>query len=120
MDDTVIGNLNNLKASLQAIALPADEQLCYFDTPVCIADELALDFGYAHDCLRSLHSVIVTDEQLRALQSVDEQLDNMSAEQDASMWNDAALAQNREWETVRGLARSALDALRELFESAGL
>lgn len=50
----------------------------------------------------------VTHDQARALAAIDQQLDLMSGQVNARLWTDEALRSAPEWDTVRGLARTAL------------
>ena len=61
-------SLDQLKWSLQALALPYDAQRSLFPSFACTADELALDFD--HWCETAGHQHAFTADQLSALASV--------------------------------------------------
>ena len=99
--------LEQLKWSLQALALPAPTQHALFPTFVCVADELALDFN---DSLKvATPQVSLTPEQRVALTVLDDLLSQMSGQQHAEFWTDSALESHPTWQQIHDLARRALD-----------
>jgi hypothetical protein len=101
--------LDQLRWSLQALALPYEAQRNLFPSFACIADELALDFDHWHET--AMHHHDFGPDQIAALASVDSLLAEMTAEKDSALWTDDALAHLPRWETVRERARNALEAL---------
>ena len=99
--------LEQLKWSLQALALPAPTQHALFPTFVCVADELALDFD---DSLRlATPQANFTPEQRTALTVLDELFSQMSGKHRAELWTDSALESHPAWQQIRDLARRALE-----------
>jgi hypothetical protein len=102
-------SLEQLKWSLQALALPYDAQRSLFPSFACTADELALDFD--HWCETARHQYSFTVDQLSALASVSAVLSAMTDEKDADLWSElclgasAALAGRAVWraKSARGL-----------------
>jgi hypothetical protein len=103
-------SLDQLRWSLQALALPADAQLSLFPPFAVTADELALDFD---DWWKTAtqHNAFTAD-QLSALASVANILSEMSRARDDNLWDDSALAQHPQWQKLREVARKALEACR--------
>jgi hypothetical protein len=103
-------SLDQLKWSLQALALPYDAQRRLFPSFACTADELALDFD--HWCETARHQHPFTADQLSALASVSAALSTMTDEKDPGLWSDSALAHLPRWQDVRDRARKALEAFQ--------
>ena len=100
--------LEELKWSLQALALEADVQQTLFPSFAATADELALDFDNWRRAASGQHAF--TAEQHSALAAVDALLDEMSGKPNAGLWTDAALAGHPQWQEVRQRASRALAA----------
>ena len=109
-EERLAWSLDQLKWSLQALALPYDAQRSLFPAFACTADELALDFD--HWCETASHQHSFTADQLSALASVSEVLSAMTDEKDADLWSDSALAHLPRWQDVRDRARKALAAFQ--------
>jgi hypothetical protein len=109
-EELLAWSLDQLKWSLQALALPYDAQRNLFPSFACTADELALDFD--HWCETARHQHTFTADQLSALGSVSAVLSAMTDEKDAGLWSDSALAHLPRWQDVRDRARKALDAFQ--------
>jgi hypothetical protein len=107
--------LDQLKWSLQALALPADAQLTLFPCFAVTADELALDFDHWWET--AMHQHGFTADQIATLASLDALRAEMTAEKDVSLWTDHALAQLPRWEMVREHARNALKAFHWTLET---
>jgi hypothetical protein len=103
-------SLDQLKWSLQALALPYDTQRSLFPSFACTADELALDFD--HWCETASHQHAFTADQLSALASVSAVLSAMTNDKNADLWSDSALAHLPLWQEVRERARAALEAFQ--------
>jgi hypothetical protein len=101
-------SLDQLRWSLQALALPYAAQRDLFPSFACTADELALDFDHWRET--AMHQHDFTPDQMAALASLDALLTEMTAESNPSLWTDDALARLPRWDTVREFARNALDA----------
>jgi hypothetical protein len=99
--------------SVAVLALPAEAQLAWagqlLDQDVLLIDELALEFD---DGLRLVPTFIERDwisaSALPVLIELDNQLNAMSGEQNASLWKPDAVTSRPEWHRVRALARAAL------------
>jgi len=70
------GILDQFKWSLQALAVPASDQLSLFPDFVCKADELTLDFDHWYKVAES--HIKFTPEQTQVLAELDERLSEMS------------------------------------------
>jgi hypothetical protein len=108
-------SLDQLKWSLQALALPFEAQQTLFPSFACIADELALDFDHWCETAAAQHEL--TADQLSALASLATLLTEMSGEKNAELWTDVALAHLPRWQTVRERARMALQAFQWTLET---
>ena len=109
-DDTA-WTIEELRHSLQALAMPAEVQLGLYPDFVCKGDELALDFDNFFHAVRGSYPDDFTAEQWTMLESIDRALAEMSGEENAHRWTDHAVRASSDWETIRGLARGALHAL---------
>jgi hypothetical protein len=109
-EELLAWSLDQLKWSLQALALPYEAQRRLFPSFACIADELALDFD--HWCETARHQHPFTADQLSALASVSTVLSAMTDEKNADLWSDSALAHLPRWQDVRDRARKALEAFQ--------
>jgi hypothetical protein len=103
-------SLDQLKWSLQALALPYDAQRRLFPSFACTADELALDFDHWRETAKHQHTF--TADQLSALASVSAVLCAMTDEKNPGLWSDSALTQLPRWQDVRNKARKALEAFQ--------
>lgn len=110
IDDTA-WTIVELRHSLQALAMPAAVQLALFPDFVCKADELALDFANFYGAVRGNYPNDYTAEQWATLETIDRALEERSGEENAERWTDDAVRTSCVWEMIRGLARTALDAL---------
>jgi hypothetical protein len=97
-----------LAAALANLAMPADAQIEYLEAlgVAPSADELALEFEDA------VFGLQVAAEAREFVAAVDAQLDRMSDQGEANLWEFNALRKSAEWREVRRLATLALDALR--------
>jgi hypothetical protein len=103
---------SRLEWSLRALAQPALVQVGLFPSFVECADELALDFDESLELLSEKGGQPEIDEQQRrAIEAVDAQLQKMSTDQGRDYWSNESLANSVEWARVRSLARDALLAL---------
>jgi hypothetical protein len=109
-EELLAWSLDQLKWSLQALALPYDAQLSLFPSFACTADELALDFDRWCETARHQHASTV--DQLSALASVSVALSAMADEKNPGLWSDSALAHLPRWQGVRDRAQKALETFR--------
>jgi len=104
--------------TLEVLARDSDGQVealkTFFDwieevDPDFNVDELALDFN---DFVLLLPQVVaaglISPAAARSVEAVDNQLDQMSGEENAELWTVTALRTSPEWTKVRELARNAL------------
>ena len=100
--------LEQLKWSLQALALPAELQLQQFPEFVVITDELMLEFdNWLQVAARQQK---FSPEQQAALQQLDRLFDEMCQSDAADLVPEIALQQDSRWQEVRQLAGRALEA----------
>jgi uncharacterized protein Yka (UPF0111/DUF47 family) len=99
----------SLSLAVRALAQPASVQLTLFPDFVLKADELALEWEERYDFfLNSEESSMVNQAILEALQSLDDEIDQMSGEKRQDLWKDEALTNSIEWQRVRSLAKNVL------------
>ena len=113
-------HFEQLRRSLQALAISGSAQLALFREYVVKADELALDFDHWFAVLRSNYARELTPRQADALAGIDQKLAIISrdgAEFDVELWTDEALKSSEHWAEVRRLAASALEAFGWAVES---
>ena len=80
------------------------------------AEDLAVEFEASLVGAQNAKEPSVDDPALVAL---NEEIDRLSAADDASLWTDEALASSPSWEHVRSLARAVVKALGWAHESPG-
>ena len=97
-----------VKTALERLAASPEEQEAYLRRLGVLpsVDELALELD---DAIAGIE--VGNSRAKAAIQRLDEHLDAMSGEHQASLWTPAALRDASEWATVRTLAREALAAL---------
>ena len=95
MSEVIPACLLRLQHAVQALALPADEQLRLFPDFVCKVDELALDFDHRYRCVRPYKEEF-TERQISLLDKIDNELDEMSGAVNAIFWTEAALREGEE------------------------
>lgn len=100
--------LEQLKWSLQALALPAELQLQQFPDFVVVTDELMADFDNWWRAAASAHPFSL--EQQSALRRLDEMFERMSKSAVPDLSIAAELREHPSWQEVRELARHALEA----------
>ncbi|TLN01262.1 hypothetical protein FDZ73_16585 [bacterium] len=103
-------HFRKLKWTIQALALPPEEQLRLFPDFVCKADELALEYHEALAVIKGKFWDQCSPEQKQSLIELDKFLDQMSGEVNALSWTDEALRSSPIWVEVRRLALEALSA----------
>ena len=102
------GPLSRLRHALQALALPAEQQLRLLPSFVPELDELALAFDHGLAIARGSTAVRLTRAQQTALRSVEDLLDGMSGQALAHLWTRAAIADGEAWSRLRRAASIAL------------
>ena len=101
--------LLHLQYSEQALAQSAEKQLALYPGGAAKEDELALDFDNYYRTVRPYTSFL-DEEQQRVLDAIDQQLSDMSRQDNSHLWTETALYNSKEWERVRNLALKALEA----------
>ena len=106
------GVLQMLINATRLLASNADVQVSAFPPFVVVADELALNFD---DMFRLTDQLVesghLSQQQLKALERVENILDELSNRGDSRLWTLEALRENPEWQRVRVEALKALEAL---------
>ena len=100
-----------LITTLQALAAPAETQLGRYPVFLVNAGEIALDFEDALMLIRDCPQIELTSEQQVALSAVDRSLEDISGSLRAELWTEMALRHSTEWQVVRRVATTALEAL---------
>jgi hypothetical protein len=100
--------LAQLKAALQALALPADKQLQLLPEFVREVDELALSFDHALKLLQTDSRRRLAGKHRQSLSEVERVLDGMSGQRNAHLWTRASLREEESWSRLREAARKAL------------
>lgn len=100
--------IQQLQWSLQALAQEAHVQAGLYPPSVVVPDELALEFNHCLVAATENHKEEFTPDQLRALESVDAYLEQMSGSDKADHWTTEALQSDVMWMEVRALAKQAL------------
>src|SRR5688572_32607527 len=106
-------HFRQLKWALQALAIPASDQMRLFPDFVVVADELALDFDQWQTVVLGNYDGELSTEQTSSLSEIDRTLDRMSrsgADFTPELWTEVALSSNRHWADLRRLAGAALEA----------
>lgn len=109
--DLLEGQLSVLWDAVLTLALPASEQLAILEATgdKRAVDELALDYEDNFWVVNTAESQNeLTHDELSALRSLDQQLDQMSGEANAKNWTVEALRFSDCWQEVRALAAIAL------------
>ena len=98
--------------AVQALALPAEQQLSLFPSFAEVADELALEHEETQAGFLTTVGAGLTSNQTRAIEALDAKLEVMSGEENATtFWTVEALGGRPEWEQVRSLARNVLSVM---------
>lgn len=107
-DERKTGILRTFKLSLQALALPPDEQV-RVTSPGCVTCDLSEDFRLYHELFLEEWGGTLTAEQQEALAQVAKTLDAVPME--ALQCFDASMLEHEAWGAVRRMAEGALKAL---------
>jgi len=100
--------LVQLKAALQALALPAEKQLLLLPEFVREVDELALSFEHALNLVRADQRRRLAGRHRQSLKEVERVLDGMSGQRNAHLWTRGSLREDEAWSRLREAARKAL------------
>ena len=100
--------LQQLQWALQALAQPAEIQISMFPPYVVIADELALEFSHWLQFVISSSRSLLTDTQVKTLESLDDFIADSKGSDDADHWTVLALRSDPFWSRIRSLACDAL------------
>ena len=100
--------IDQLRWAVQALALPASEQIRLFPSFVCVADELALDFSHWFEVASDGGEL--TSEQRVALQHLDDTLAAFSGSEHPDVWTEEALHAHPTWVQFRQQASAFLAA----------
>jgi hypothetical protein len=98
--------LERLKHSLQALAIPASEQVSLFPDFVIKTEELILEFEHWRVTALKNYRADLTDKQCDSLAAIDAHSTAPSKE----VWDESALASHPFWQHIRRLAKESLDA----------
>ncbi len=101
--------LSRLCMSLQLLAAPAQTQLAYFPDFVCKADEIALDYDLWF--VRAFDQALVPAEQIIPLAALNDYLGRLSRKGDTDFWTEEALTHDAQWDQVRAMAKTGLEAM---------
>jgi len=99
-----------LKHSLQALALPAEQQVQLFPKAVVIPDELVLDFDHWQSCAVDNYRIELTEEQLHSLEILNNKIESATDDADKCVWREDALRSHTFWTELRQLAIRALES----------
>jgi hypothetical protein len=113
-DTSPAGHLNELRASLRALAMPASTVPALFPEFAVRPDDLASSFEHWASVVRGDDQRPLSPAQADCLAAVERKLSTMSrdrADFDADLWTETALGSSPHWDEVRRLALAALDAL---------
>lgn len=102
--------LEKIKQSTQALAQSAHIQVDLFPDFVEVADELALCWEEALKELATANEKL-TEDQIESIKKLDQYMEFMSNITYCDLWNEAALFNSIEWETLRGLAIEVLQKM---------
>ncbi len=108
--------MTRFRWSLQALAAPAEVQLTLFPDFDWKVDELAIEFDQWYQVMKRRQSLF-TIRARRLLEDLNKKLDEMSGPENSRYWEEDTLRTDSAWETIRNLARLALNALGWPIES---
>lgn len=109
MEDRKEAILKRLKHTVQLLASSAEMQLQMLPSYVFKADELALEFDRWRELTLGNYKSDLNAPQLSALTALHKKLEELTAGGE-EYWTDEAIRTSREWQNVRGLAASVLNA----------
>ena len=110
-------HFNELRASLQALAMPASTGPSLFPEFAVKAGELASNFDHWASLVRSHYQAQLSNAQVDSLAAISQKLSTMSrdgADFDADLWTESALSSSPHWDDVRRLALGALEAFGDV------
>jgi len=100
--------MDQLRWAIQALALPASDQVRLFPSFVCVADELTLDFSHWFEVVSGCGGL--SAEQRTALHYLDERIGAFSGAAHRDVWTVEALHAHPAWMQFRQCASGALVA----------
>jgi hypothetical protein len=101
--------LERLKWSVQALALPAEEQRRLVPDFASATHDLAIEFEVSSE--KAFATCPLPDDAAERLRQLYLQLERMSGPERAELWEDDALETRTEWQTVRELAAATLASM---------
>lgn len=99
-------HVQQLKYSVQTLALPVTAQLRLHQSHTCRVAELANIFAYWQK--RVLQENKLTNEQTAVLDRLAQQLTELCCSEKEPKWADTSLRRSRPWQQVRHTAREVL------------
>ena len=105
-------HFRKLKWSLQALAIPASDQLSLFPQFAATADELALDFDRWASLVSENYEEELSSAQIDALAAISRTFETISghaAEFEAELWTAEAVRSSSHWDDIRRVAAVALE-----------
>jgi len=97
--------MNKIKLIVQSFAQPCEVQRSLFPNFANVADELAVEWEMV---LEELDDTLLTDKQKQAIKALDDYMLSISGPANIQYWNNEALCQSKEWDTMRNLAEDIL------------
>jgi len=100
---------NELKYSMQALAMPYEVQVTVFPDGVCLACELVEDvYNFSSSYIANCDNLL-TEQQKAALDDLQARLDEIARTPDYECWNNDAIRNSQAWNDARELAKQALN-----------
>ncbi|WDF56448.1 hypothetical protein [Mucilaginibacter sp. KACC 22063] len=105
---------DGLLKNLNVLSLPADRQKAIMGYG-CIADEMAEDFNTYFTLNRQeyLEKGLLDQQQCDQLDKLDSLLEKYSGDGNTGFWDDQQLDTNKDWQSVREIAKHILIVLRK-------
>jgi len=106
------GHFRELKWSLQALAIPASDQLSLFPQFAAKPDELARDFDHWASVVNENYEEELSSAQIDALAAISQTFQTISghaAEFEAELWTEEAVRSSSHWDDIRRVAAVALE-----------
>jgi hypothetical protein len=103
-------SMTRFRWSLQALAAPAEIQLTLFPGFDWKVDELAIEFDQWYQVMMRRRSLFPMKAR-KLLEDLNRKLDEMSGPDNTRFWEEETLRTDTAWETIRDLARLALNAI---------
>ncbi|MBP5107381.1 MULTISPECIES: hypothetical protein [Pseudomonas] len=110
--------LSKLKWIIQALAIPASEQVRLFPTFINVADGLALIWEDVLEALEVFREMVSAGALLE-IQNLDENILSISGESNSQIWTKNSLYDSVLWEEIRGLAAGVAKKMNWPISSPG-